>query len=834
MIFGKDPVSDPFFESQARFDSTTGLALRAVAGETIDTSLTALGLREAGRDLRGLGRLARGEQDIISAEDATDKYGIDGALSFDKPISADFAAEKREIKLRELARADILSRNTSTGLPARLSVGLVASFADPLGIAVSLIPGIGTEAKLAQTGKTLSGLTRFAARSRAGFREGLLGGAAVEAPISFLASQREGRDRTFGDALLNIVISGGLGAALRGVGGIGLDAARARKGASTTRPKTSEVRTEASGGFKSAEDLPEPVLPPEASSASPEARQAAFVSAVAEMADGVEVSAPAKVLDADLAAQGAKLDELGAPIKASFIREDIAIDPAGGQTKVSFAIVELNDLIASNTDDLVRNADFPSALQPRDRGRAASAAQIQSIAGDLKPELLGEAVQAETGAPVIAGDGVVESGNGRVLALRKVFAQAGEGEARYRAFLKSKNYPTDGFDQPVLVRVADPSRPGAERLRFARDANARSTAGFSVTEQALSDARALSPEIMQLHRGGEVSLGRNADFQRAVFETIVPENERASLTDAKGRISQDGVRRLEASIAAFAYDDAPLIAAVLETSDETVRGIGRALMDAAPAWAQLRAAVRSGDVPAGFDLTPDLLNAVHTVRLARRSSRNVAEFVRQRDMFDGDLREETAFFLRLFFKKEDYTGQRPAGKIAQDLDFLSGELQKAKAGPDLFGDTRNAPELSILKIIFDKRATGSLFDQGPVDGTPGASGRIGGDGAGSENLSGAGQTKSKQGVKSAKDGGPIDGDGDGIVNEKALQSDPELKTLIADDQNMDAQISALREQGVISKDDLKAIATAGLSAEESAALPELYRAAAFCLKNGGG
>ncbi|MCC7059283.1 MAG: zeta toxin family protein, partial [Burkholderiaceae bacterium] len=117
--------------------------------------------------------------------------------------------------------------------------------------------------------------------------------------------------------------------------------------------------------------------------------------------------------------------------------------PSGSQTSVvtergmrvpvRYRLVELDDLITSHTNDLTVNPAFPAELQPRDRTRASSQAQIARIANDIQPDLMAESPKASDGAPIIGPDGLVESGNARTIALRRAY---GMGKAdHYKAYL---------------------------------------------------------------------------------------------------------------------------------------------------------------------------------------------------------------------------------------------------------------------------------------------------------------------------------------------------------------------------------------------------------------
>lgn len=83
-------------------------------------------------------------------------------------------------------------------------------------------------------------------------------------------------------------------------------------------------------------------------------------------------------------------------------------------TKVStvFALLETKNVIASHTAAGAENPEYPQELQPRDRSRESSQAWVQKTSNGLDPESLGRSGRADTGAPIVGDDLVVESGNG--------------------------------------------------------------------------------------------------------------------------------------------------------------------------------------------------------------------------------------------------------------------------------------------------------------------------------------------------------------------------------------------------------------------------------------
>lgn len=374
--------------------------------------------------------------------------------------------------------------------------------------------------------------------------------------------------------------------------------------------------------------------------------------------------------------------------------QDTAVTASGREVPVRYAVVEAADLVASQTDDMRVNPDYPAEMQPRDRSRAVSQQQVQDIATKLNPRLLDRSPRAADGAPIIAQDGVVESGNGRILAIRRAYAQNLPTAQQYRDYLLQQGYNTAGISQPVLVRVRDGEMKPADRQAFTREANERDTLGMSATERAMADATALPGTMLDLYRGGDVDSSVNRPFVRAFIESVVGRNEQAGMITADGAMSQEAIRRIEGALLAKAYGDADLVASLIESADTNIRAIGGALMDVAARWAQMREEARSGAIAPSMDQTSRLLEAVRLVQRARRDNRNVAEFVGQRDMLSGDAMNPVAeMFLRLMFRNTQSWTQ-PAGRdrIAGALTYYIDQAERAQPGIDLLGESAPAPE----------------------------------------------------------------------------------------------------------------------------------------------
>lgn len=393
------------------------------------------------------------------------------------------------------------------------------------------------------------------------------------------------------------------------------------------------------------------------------------------------------------------------PIRSAVIRDDVAVDPAGKETKVKYAIVEADDLVTSHDDALNKNDNYPQILQPRDRTRKASETQINEIASKLNPALLTESPQAESGSPIISSDGVVESGNARSIAIRRAYLQNGEKSQGYRDYLKEKGYPVDGFSNPVLVRVAPDGRTDEERISFTRRANGMTTAAMSVTERAKADAGSLTPADFEVAQYGDIDIASDIPFVRRVLGKISTEAERGQLIDKAGNLSVDGRRRVEAAVASYAYDDGNLVANLLETSDEVLQGIGKTLVNVAPAWAKLKAGIKSGDTDKRVDITKAIVRAAQIATDARRAGKSIADHTATDDMFNPEKTSNLNSVMGIFFKPDGK--QRSQAAIKRELKYYAQEAQKASAAPSLLGDDGVDPSRRIFDTIKASRESGA-------------------------------------------------------------------------------------------------------------------------------
>lgn len=442
---------------------------------------------------------------------------------------------------------------------------------------------------------------------------------------------------------------------------------------------------------------------------------------------------------------------------------DTAVTVTGREIGVKYRLAELDDLIASNTPDGAVNPNYPQERQPRDRSRAASLSQVENIAGNLNPRLLGRSPKAADGAPIISPDGVVESGNGRTLALQKVYAADGDKAQAYRAFLEAEGYNTEGMSKPVLVRVRDGNLAEEDVQAFVREANARDTAGMSGTETASSDASALPGGLLDLYRGGDIDAAGNRDFVRGFMQALVPENDRATLVLKDGSIAGSLVKRIEAALLVRAIGPRAFIEKLVDADGDNIKSIGKALVDVSGPLAKLREAVKSGAVDPAMDISDNIAEAVEIVERARREKRNVADLVNQRDVFSGEtVAPLTEAVLHLFFNGPRFTRAAGRERIAERLGYYIEQAEKAAPGGGLFGESTKAQPGDILGLANARSKDPADADQGDLlararegerDGSDGADvrpdGRDGGEQRGESALPQSGDEGTSESVEPA-------------------------------------------------------------------------------------
>ena len=368
-------------------------------------------------------------------------------------------------------------------------------------------------------------------------------------------------------------------------------------------------------------------------------------------------------------------------------------------------------------------------LQPRDRTRAESDILATERANPdvFNPARLMESPTTGDGSPIIATEGTIVSGNGRVLTLQKVYERGGQALENYntemRNFLASKglteediNFKLAKFNKPVIVRqLQDKNITKEQLIEFAQLSNRSEQAVMSVSEVARRDAQAMSQSLVNLYAGGELTSQINKPFVNQFQQTVLTKAEQGSFTK-DGQLTKQAVDRMKSAILAKAFDDFDALSLMLESQDNNIKAISNAFITAAPKLAQLKADIESGRLKPEFDISTDLAAMAKKVSDLRESNRTVDDYFRQQDAFSEP--NPIVDALLVAFYNENFTRARSQKFMEQFLDFYIEEAsQKTQEG--LFEDTTTPTQLIDVarRKTLQERGQDDTTDQATLFGT---------------------------------------------------------------------------------------------------------------------
>lgn len=382
--------------------------------------------------------------------------------------------------------------------------------------------------------------------------------------------------------------------------------------------------------------------------------------------------------------------------------------PAGGTVRTRMEVVEAGSL-----------AQAEGANQNRDRSRETTDLQVQNIISNFDPELLGEDPSSDRGAPIVGPDNAIDSGNGRMLALNRIYDAHPEQAARYRAMIEARGFKTEGMERPVLVQRRVTDMTPEQRRQFVIDSNKDTKLELSPVERAQSDADAITPEMLATYAGGDLNATVNAGFVQA-FNSRLTAGEMGNMIGTDRRLTTAGAQRIENAVVAAAYGKPKLLERMMESTQDDIRSITGSLSDVAGAWARMRASVKAGDLEAAYDITDDLADAAARVSDARKRGIKPADLLSQQDAFD-QMSPATAELIRAFHNgqmtraasrkavSEFLADYLKAAQAAETTEGLFG-AEPAKAPADILRDMLSARDNPNGATMFDAPATKETAD----------------------------------------------------------------------------------------------------------------------------
>lgn len=377
-------------------------------------------------------------------------------------------------------------------------------------------------------------------------------------------------------------------------------------------------------------------------------------------------------------------------------RENVVKTAKGSKVVTGFKVIDASKLIISHDADGTPNPDYPAELQPRDRARATSQAWVSKTARSLDPDSLGRTNRADSGAPIVGPDRVVESGNGRAMSIREAY-RIGQAE-EYRAWLlehadyfKVSASKIENLKAPVLVRVRTSE---VNRAEFAVEANQDDKLAMTATEKARSDAKRLDAAMLAKLADGDLTSAGNRDFINAFLQSL-GDAEAAQYLTSDGRPTSSLVSRIQAALFAGAYADDRLLELTADVSKPEIANIVSALNAAAPDFMRAKDLDQIAAEDAGARVTDSvelslnqaavdsIINATDVLRKAKESGMGIDEFLRQGDMFGGV--DPAVAAMAVFISQNNRSAKRLGTAFKAMAQFVETEV-KRKQTAGLFGD----------------------------------------------------------------------------------------------------------------------------------------------------
>ena len=341
-------------------------------------------------------------------------------------------------------------------------------------------------------------------------------------------------------------------------------------------------------------------------------------------------------------------------------------------------VVDLDDpgLLAShNADTFEPTPEYPGQLQPRARGTGEMKGSLEGMRAKFDPDVLTYNYgNLSEGLPIVSdvnGRLIVESGNGRVMLLRK-YVDAYE-KYRGSASEAASQYGIDPeslaqFKKPLLVRRRTTPLNEAEKQEFVGLANERQTVKMSDAEQARQDMDLINEGMIDnfvVEEGENIDaaltkMGNRSFVDR--FRQALPQTEQATMTQG-GRISQEGQRRIKNAIFArvFGEDSLPVVQRFFQSTEEGQRRIQDSLTKQIGGLFKVQARVEAGSLGNDLNLAPDLARALENVQFLQEQARSgslserIVSHLQQID-FTGATSPEQAMLLQAMGKTQARPG----------------------------------------------------------------------------------------------------------------------------------------------------------------------------------
>ncbi len=392
--------------------------------------------------------------------------------------------------------------------------------------------------------------------------------------------------------------------------------------------------------------------------------------------------------------------------------EPIGTDTDGQVTSVQTPDGQKNYNVTGKVVELADLKQAQGNLQPRDRSKKESTALAVQRAGTMfNPQRLLNDPTSGSGAPIIARDGTIMSGNGRVLTMQEVYANQPKSLEAYQTALKEAGINTEGFSQPVFVRQLNDDMTIDQLKEFADLSNTEAQAQMTSTETAQRDAKRMPQNLINLYTGGDITSAENKSFVTGFAVQVLSPTEQGQFS-VDGKPTKNAISRMQAAILATAYDDTDTLSIMLDSTDENIKAISNAMMASAPQLSQLKADIKDGNVKSDFDISKQIAEAAKTISNLRDQKVKPRDYFDQQDAF-SQTDPLTEAIIKAFYN-EELTRAKSQKFMTDVLNFYVQESGKRQENALFEDEVTPKDVIGAARKKAERKADGTDENQGSL------------------------------------------------------------------------------------------------------------------------
>lgn len=367
---------------------------------------------------------------------------------------------------------------------------------------------------------------------------------------------------------------------------------------------------------------------------------------------------------------GAPVVAYGTVPEAQLGRPEVVADNTGKHYQMRYAVVDADTVLTSN--------DVGGAVNPA--YQTAPETEMRAIAG-----------------------------NGRIAGLTAAYQRGSAGQYRADLTADASSLGIDpkvveGMKQPILVRVMEKSDVTAD---IGDRSNTAGNMALSAAEQAANDVDRIDFGKISFTPDGEVDNDSVLDFAAQM-----PEAERNTLVDRNNKPTAQGYARFASALFKKAYGDDELVRIAVQSNNEEISTIFKAMRAIAPKMARLAGL-------GNLDIRGLVTQAAQMAINAKRSGVALKDYIAQDDMtVDPDV-----LVIAEVFAANSRSYRQIAEILENAADFAYSE--GVKPAEDMFGPIEKATRQDVLNRIREQthgqqsestgNATGAAAQQQAMD-----------------------------------------------------------------------------------------------------------------------